>query len=109
MKLRLCPDCSDKLNYHSKKRQIKKEIKETLKLKQIKKHKKKTQKSGKKERNCSASESTLSSEDGEASEGAFFKENKLADTEQNKTVIFRYNLILKKLKKKFFYILYKVY
>ena len=40
VKVRLCPDCSYKLNYHSKKREIKKE----KKMKKAKKEKKKKRK-----------------------------------------------------------------
>ena len=39
VKVRLCPDCSYKLNYHSKKREIKKKKKEKKKAKKEKKRK----------------------------------------------------------------------
>jgi len=72
VKLRLCPECSGKLNFHSKKRLIKKE-KKAAKAKGVFKQNRKSKKSKKEEAQSSSSSSNESDEETAQDNGAVVK------------------------------------
>lgn len=94
VKLRLCPECSQKLNYHSKKRQIKKQIKEVLKSEKLNKETKRRQKQKKhKKRKESETESSSAEESESSTNSNEEEETELKKDDLKQVKIFYYKIM----------------